>query len=129
MVGFKAEAVITNSGGEAYAATCHRAEEASKEMLERGSGEVALTMARNAHEALRPTQHQFGILGHFDRPIEWRCVPSDAEERESSEGDHSVHLFVALSPIARRARQQPKILGPPSGRLGTALALRLSGAE
>jgi hypothetical protein len=55
MVGFKAEALITNSGGEAYAAACHRAEEASKEMLEKDRREVALTIARNARGALRPT--------------------------------------------------------------------------
>lgn len=35
MVGFEAEALITNSGGEAYAAACRRAEEASNEMLAR----------------------------------------------------------------------------------------------
>jgi hypothetical protein len=55
MVGFEAEALIANFGGEAYAVACQRAEEASSAMLATDWHEVALTIAREDRSVVRPS--------------------------------------------------------------------------
>jgi hypothetical protein len=54
MVGFEAEALIANFGGEAYAVACQRAEEASSERLAMDWRGVALTIARKDKRLVRP---------------------------------------------------------------------------
>ena len=48
MIGFEAEALIANFGGEAYAVACQRAEEASSDEMVRDWSVVAATVARKS---------------------------------------------------------------------------------